>query len=555
MISNDSVKVETRNKSITKRKTKTRKKIALSVIAVVLILVTIASVIYVNDYYHADINSISVYNSVLDNLVDNNKVLNVTTKKLKGGAIAYIPDSVLSDDVWPTDKGLIFYPGGKVEYTAYEPLMKKLASKGILCVLVKMPCNLAVLDMNAADGIQGEFTDIHTWYIGGHSLGGAMAASYIADHVSDYNGLILLGAYSAKNISTSGLKVLSIYGSQDKVLDKEKYEKNKVNLPADYKEYVIYGGCHSYYGMYGHQEGDGIPTITNTLQIDKTAEYICSYIQETDIADNTLEKNTGIDAVLIEDEDIETEDDTSGNMQVDSDDETYIGENDDIQADSVVIEEKQVEESENNTDIDIISDSLTSEYRKNRISDYVELYQNPELPTGCEATALTSVLNYYGYNVSHKTIAYDYMERGEIGVTNPWNAFVGDPSDPDAEGCFAPVVVKTANSYLLSIGSPKRAFDYSNVPMSDLYDKIDEGKPVIIWATINMLNTFIENTWVIDGEVINFPGQEHCMVLTGYDYETNRVYVMDPLNGNVSYDMNIFTDRHSQLYDMAVVIE
>ena len=72
--------------------------------------------------------------------------------------------------------GLIFYPGGKVENTAYAPLLHDLAEGGILCVLVKMPCNLAVLGMNAADGIPECFPEVTDWYIGGHSLGGAMAA-------------------------------------------------------------------------------------------------------------------------------------------------------------------------------------------------------------------------------------------------------------------------------------------------------------------------------------------------------------------------------------------
>ena len=58
----------------------------------------------------------------------------------------------------------------------YAPLLHDLAEDGILCVLVKMPCNLAVLDMNAADGIPECFPEVTDWYIGGHSLGGAMAA-------------------------------------------------------------------------------------------------------------------------------------------------------------------------------------------------------------------------------------------------------------------------------------------------------------------------------------------------------------------------------------------
>jgi hypothetical protein len=171
-------------------------------------------------------------------------------------------------------KGFVFYPGGKVEYTAYQPLMAACAQQGIFCILVEMPFNLAVLDINAADGIQEQHLEIEKWYIGGHSLGGSMAASYLADHIDDYDGLILLGSYSTADLSETGLDVLSVYGSEDKVMNCVKYDENKSNLPSDFIEVVIDGGCHAYFGMYGAQEGDGKPTISNEEQIFLTAEHI-----------------------------------------------------------------------------------------------------------------------------------------------------------------------------------------------------------------------------------------------------------------------------------------
>ena len=102
-----------------------------------------------------------------------------------------------------------------MEYISYIPLMDALARKGIMCVLLKMPFNLAVLDVNAADGIQKEYPEIEEWYIGGHSLGGSMAASYLATHVEDYEGLILLGSYSTADLSDTDLAVLSVFGSED----------------------------------------------------------------------------------------------------------------------------------------------------------------------------------------------------------------------------------------------------------------------------------------------------------------------------------------------------
>jgi len=229
-------------------------KILITILLVSLAVGCIAS-IYLNDYYRADKEAIQAF------LPQNNAYQETTDD-----TILIAPEKATT--------GLIFYPGGKVEYTAYLPLMNSLAEEGILCVLLKMPFNLAVLDMNAADGIQEQFPEIENWYIGGHSLGGAMAASYLETHANDYQGLILLGSYSTADLTTTELEVLSIYGSEDTVLNKEKYEANKTNLPSDFSEIILEGGCHAYFGMYGAQEGDGIPSITNEEQIQLTTKAI-----------------------------------------------------------------------------------------------------------------------------------------------------------------------------------------------------------------------------------------------------------------------------------------
>lgn len=240
---------------------KTLKKFLIGLV-VLLICIVVGMVIYLGDYYHVSEDSISAYSS---------------------GKLEEIP--VTSGDNYiaygdPTaDDALIFYPGGKVEYTAYEPLMKLCINKSsdLLCILVKMPGNLAVFDMNAADDIYSKYPSVKNWYIGGHSLGGAMAASYLEDEHRKYNGLILLGSYSTADLSETSLDALSIYGSEDKVLDMEKYIKYEHNLPP-YEEYIIDGGCHSYFGTYGNQEGDGEPSISNDQQLDITSAKIADFI-------------------------------------------------------------------------------------------------------------------------------------------------------------------------------------------------------------------------------------------------------------------------------------
>lgn len=234
--------------------------IILGITLAVILLVCAGFAAYVGDYYHADETAVQAM-AVSDE---------ITVSKADGDDLMFAPPSPRA--------GLIFYPGGKVEYTAYAPLMRACAEKGILCVLVKMPCNLAVLDMKAADGIAEQYPDIDAWYIGGHSLGGAMAAAYAADHSGELDGLILLAAYSTKDLNGSDLDVLSVYGSEDRVLDREKYEGYRGNFPSGAVEIVIDGGCHAGFGSYGPQEGDGTPAITGEEQIVRTASEIADIV-------------------------------------------------------------------------------------------------------------------------------------------------------------------------------------------------------------------------------------------------------------------------------------
>ena len=223
---------------------KKRVSIVLSLCLAVLLLLGIGGYAYVSDYYRADEIAVAAAVCQIDRI----------QTEQDGNVLWFVPEN-------PT-VGLIFYPGGKVEYTAYAPLLRSCAENGILCALVQMPGNLAVLDANAADGLQQEHPEITTWYIAGHSLGGAMAASHAAAHAKDFDGLILLAAYSTKNLTGTPLRVLSVYGSEDGVMNRESYEKNWSNLPADTTEVVLDGGCHAQFGSYGPQDGDGIPTIS-----------------------------------------------------------------------------------------------------------------------------------------------------------------------------------------------------------------------------------------------------------------------------------------------------
>jgi len=243
----------------------TNKRKALIIIFSIVLALSVlvgACAIYLCDYYRADEGAIQVFESAE----------NIAVSTAENGNVVFEPAGA--------KVGFIFYPGGKVEHNAYQPLMADLAREGVLCVLVEMPFNLAVLDVNAADGIMAQYPEIEEWYIGGHSLGGSMAAAYLADHVDEYEGLILLGSYSTADLSDTELEVISIYGSEDKVLNRDKYNENRQNLPDDFVEVVIDGGCHAHFGLYGAQDGDGTPTISSTEQVRITVESIMEFLQD-----------------------------------------------------------------------------------------------------------------------------------------------------------------------------------------------------------------------------------------------------------------------------------
>ncbi len=171
--------------------------------------------------------------------------------------------------------GFIFYPGGKVEPESYAPLARAVAEAGYLVVIAPMPLNLAVLSPNAAEDIIAHYTDIETWAIGGHSLGGTMAAKFVFDHPGEISALILLAAYPAdsNDLSDLTLEVLSIYGSNDGVLDVD-IPSTAGLLPSAATFVEIDGGNHAQFGYYGDQKGDLPATISREQQHQLTVNAI-----------------------------------------------------------------------------------------------------------------------------------------------------------------------------------------------------------------------------------------------------------------------------------------
>lgn len=239
-----------------KQLTKTEKKVLIIMIAVGIAAAIIFAVLsYINDYYKA---TEKARKAVLGN-----DIVSVVEKE---GYYLFQKKPEVSYAGVGRGQGIIFYPGGKVDEKAYAPLLLGLAEEGYEVYLVKMPAKLAIFGANKADKIIKEAENITEWTMMGHSLGGAMAASFSAKHDDKVDNLVLLAAYSTEDLTALDMDVYSFYGSEDEVLNLEKYEKYYSNLPEDTVETIIDGGNHAYYGNYGEQKGDGKAEISRDEQ-------------------------------------------------------------------------------------------------------------------------------------------------------------------------------------------------------------------------------------------------------------------------------------------------
>jgi pimeloyl-ACP methyl ester carboxylesterase len=175
------------------------------------------------------------------------------------------------DDTEPAT-GLIFYPGGRVDARAYAPAARAIAAEGYLVVSVPMPLNLAFFNANAAADVIAAYPDIKRWAVGGHSLGGAMAAGFSHDHPEAIRGLVLWASYPAEgsDLSERDLAVVSIYGTLDGLATVDKIEASRSLLPSATRLVAIEGGNHAQFGWYGAQSGDNLATISREKQMQDT---------------------------------------------------------------------------------------------------------------------------------------------------------------------------------------------------------------------------------------------------------------------------------------------
>lgn len=186
-----------------------------------------------------------------------------------------------------------------------------------------------------------------------------------------------------------------------------------------------------------------------------------------------------------------------------------------------------------------------------RIEGYESLNQNPELPTGCEITSLTSVLNYYGCNVDKTTMADEYLKKGNGSF---YEMFLGNPRDNTSYGCMAQPIVNAANKYFKANNMSAVAKNISGTDFKEILEMVAQGDPIIIWNTIDMRQPYESTTFTFNGKEYTWVAPEHCVVITGYDLNNNIVYIMDPMKGNITRDLETFQSRYEAMHSQAVYI-
>lgn len=164
--------------------------------------------------------------------------------------------------------GLVFYPGGRVDPRAYAPSGRALAEAGYLVAIVPMPLNLAVFAPDRAGDVMAAFPEVEHWAVGGHSLGGSMAARFAYENPNVTDGLALWAAYPAStdDLSAYDLAATSIFGTRDGVATQDEIDASRPLLPPDTMWVAIEGGNHAQFGWYGAQDGDNEATISRGEQ-------------------------------------------------------------------------------------------------------------------------------------------------------------------------------------------------------------------------------------------------------------------------------------------------
>jgi hypothetical protein len=165
---------------------------------------------------------------------------------------------IVFEPVNETEIGLIFYPGGLVEPSAYALILHQIAEEGLLVIITPMPLNLAIFNTGAANAVIDAYPYISTWIIAGHSLGGASAAIFTENNPKRIDAIALWDSYppDSADLSDKTISVISIFSATNNLPNTENFNDKKHLLPAETLFIGIEGANHAQFGDYGPQKGD-----------------------------------------------------------------------------------------------------------------------------------------------------------------------------------------------------------------------------------------------------------------------------------------------------------
>lgn len=178
--------------------------------------------------------------------------------------------------------------------------------------------------------------------------------------------------------------------------------------------------------------------------------------------------------------------------------------------------------------------------------------------TGCELVSAAMVLNYYGIEASPEDV-YAVIKKTADREGNasygedPDVYFIGDPRTSHAFGCYVHPLTDAMNQLL---GEDWQAVNVSDSELEYLVENyLEQGIPIIIWATINMSNPQEGDSWMLsDGRMFQWIAGEHCLVMVGSDEE--YYYFNDPNHAGevIGYEKALVQERYEQLGKQAIII-
>lgn len=213
----------------------------------------------------------------------------------------------------------------------------------------------------------------------------------------------------------------------------------------------------------------------------------------------------------------------------------------------------------------VITSRERKDYDKNSVYiDMENVLQLPELPVGCEITALTILLRHYGFDADKTVLARDYLPKssgnmreaeGKVYKDSFFDYFIGDPFSR-GYGCFSGAIVRAAERYIADNGGGYTVKNISGSDPDTLYQYLIEGTPVLCWATDGMIEPEWFETWYDNatGEQLDWYLNEHCFVLAGFDIAAGTVTLNDPMKGIIDYNIDRFETRYAQMHSQAIVI-